>query len=164
MIKDTTACAYEEVYSLSKRSGLIFDVDTTVDCQRMEFMISMLQPGQFILHLDGKLARRSQNNCLNLSSSKQVLLSEVFSHREAEGQGFATSSEITCNYIFSVVDWVKALSLDREKVLVSATDQLRSRCSHNFWEARKLAILHSIVCHALCASLQLVKINFPLIT
>ena len=124
MIKDTTACAYEEVYSLSKRSGLIFDVDTTVDCQRMEFMISMFQPGQLVLHLDGKFARRSQNDCLNLSSSKQVLLSEVFSHREAEGQGFAASSEITCNYIFSVVDWVKALSLDREKVLVSATDQL----------------------------------------
>ena len=61
---------------------------------------------------------------MNLASAEQVLLPEVFSHREAEGQGFAASSEITCNYIFSVVDWVKALSLDREEVLVAATDQL----------------------------------------
>ena len=33
VIKDTTASADEEVYALSKCSGLVFDVDTTVDCQ-----------------------------------------------------------------------------------------------------------------------------------
>ena len=92
------------------------------------------------------------------------MLAEVFSHGETESQGFAAAGEITCNYIFSVVDWVKALLLDRKETLVAATDQLGGRCSHNFWETRELAILHIIVRHALCTSLQLVQIYLPLIT
>ena len=42
MVQNTTTCTDEKVYTTSKSSGLIFDVDTTIDGKRIELVLMVL--------------------------------------------------------------------------------------------------------------------------
>jgi len=91
MVKDSTTSTDEEVNTAAEGSSLIFNIDATVDGERVELVGMVLQLGQFVLNLDSQFSCWSKNNSLNSSLSQHVVLSEVFCNGQAKGQCLATS-------------------------------------------------------------------------
>ncbi len=51
VIKDSTTSANKEVDTTAERSRLVVDIDATVDSQRIEFVLTVLQFSKLILNL-----------------------------------------------------------------------------------------------------------------
>jgi hypothetical protein len=52
-----------------------------------------------------------------------LVLAQIFCHWKGERKCFAGASEVARNYIFSVVDGIKRILLDREQVLDPTINQ-----------------------------------------
>ena len=54
MVKHTATRSHKEVNASSEGSGLVFNIDSTIDSQRVKLILTVLQFGKLILHLQSK--------------------------------------------------------------------------------------------------------------
>lgn len=64
MVKDSTASTDEEVNTAAEGSSLIFNIDATVDGERVELVGMVLQLGQFVLNLLVKRTKGEKRNII----------------------------------------------------------------------------------------------------
>ena len=145
MVEDTAACANEELDTTAKRISLTINAHSTIDCESIVLTWSVLEGSQDILHLDSKFASGRHDDGLDAPRSQELVLTHPLCDRNAEGQGLSTACQVTCNDILSVEDGIEAVLLDREERLDASRDKLLGRLLMDFWEARKLSILHSVL-------------------
>ena len=91
-------------------------------------------------YLDGQFSGWAQNDSLNSALAQQIVLAEVLGHRQAEGQSLATARQVARNHIFSVVDRIERVLLNREQVLDASRHHLLGRRHLDLREACELPV------------------------
>ena len=164
VVEDTAGRTNEYVDALSQLSSLVVDAHTTVNGEDPEFILDVLQLGQFICDLKGKLPCGRQYDTLNPSLTEKLLTPQVLCDRQAERKGFAGAGEITSNQIVPLIHRIEAMLLNREQVHVTLGRQVLHCALVNFWEACKLSVVRCDYWHRRVGHLlKLTNINIVLL-
>ena len=100
----------------------------------------VLHFGEFVGNLNCQFTSWSENYRLNLTCVEQFVFTKIFDCRKTEGEGLTRPCEISGNKILSVVDWVEAMLLDWEQVLISLLNQHLYRLRRYLRITRKFTV------------------------
>ena len=76
-----------------------------------------------VTYLDGQLSGGTHDDSLNLAQSELTILSEPFRQWQGESQCLARASQISCDDVFPIVDWVETVHLHGEEFFVPFGDK-----------------------------------------
>ena len=116
VVEDTTSRTNEDVNTVTKLARLIVDADATIHSQDFELVVVVLDLLELSTDLQGELSGGSQDDGLDLSVTKHLVLSEVLDNGQTEGERLAGTCEVTSHYVVSLEDGIEAVLLDGEQV------------------------------------------------
>ena len=73
-------------------------------------------PWLLATYLNSQFSGRTKHDGLDLSGAEQVVLAQIFSDWQTEGQSLATACQVASDHVLSVEHGVKTVLLDWEKV------------------------------------------------
>lgn len=140
VIENSTSRSNEEINSVPELSGLILNVDSSVDSHNSELAVEMFEFFDLFGNLNGEFSGWSQHDSLDASGAQQLVSSEMLDDRQSKGDGLTRTCEISGDDVFSLVDGVKAVLLDWEQSLITNFLKNLDRLLLNLWEAGVLSI------------------------
>lgn len=134
MIKNSACSSYKDVDSFSELIGLVRDADTSVNCDNLELISIMLDHVDLSSNLKRQLSCWSNHDGLHASSFEQLVLPQILHDRKCESKCLSRTSQISCNQIFSLVHWIKAMRLDGKEASETLIFHDLNCFIRDFWE------------------------------
>lgn len=111
-------------------------------------------------YLNCELSRWCKHDSCNFAIPKQMVFTQILSHRQGEGQSLAWACQVTGYYVFSVINGVKSVHLDWEQAFNTAFYQQLGWLCVDFREWLKLSIHNFVISQLLGWSHDTSKTDF----